>query len=210
GNGGGAIMVVAPKGVQFTLSDARGATTGFKTPQNIITDVKQSTLTREPIWRDPTCTVTLPADDTGVTQIYVPDPPSQRWTIQVQGPQDKPFSITMMAYDSAGNRTAVSVDGKGSDAWTMDYNAQAGSLNRIQVKANATPPPSPSPTPRPGTATVTANRTPTVTPTATPTPGPAATITLTLNPTTIDCSKTNTFVNVLINVKDAAGKAEAP
>ena len=226
-----ALMVAAPRGLKFTVRDASGAVTGLKSgAASPVSEIKQSTFSRDLAWRDPTCTLAPPKLDSGVDMAIVSTPGAGIYEVDVTGGPDGRYSVAVYAYDQAGGLTLRAFDGavpaSGSVKIAIDYSPLPAARQIIEVEgetggtpapaaASATSAPTATPaarTPAPGLATSTstppANLPATLTPTRSPTPPPstASKLELTIAPTAAFCNDTKAFALITAKAFDSGGK----
>lgn len=226
-----AMMIAAPRGVQFRLQDAGGNVTGMKAgAPSPVNEIRQSTFSRESAWRDPTCTAAPPRVDAGVDMAILWQPGGGKYRAEVFGDAGDKYSLAVYAYDQAGGLTLRPFDGvlpaSGSVVVNIDYTPAAGGRQGIELEGTTRPATPQPPTPQPGgqassptptrTATLPpparpASPTPTRTPPPTRTPTPAAqgkvaTITLSIAPSSFFCNDVESFAIVTATARDAGGK----
>ncbi len=229
-----ALMVAAPRGVQFSIRDSQGAVTGFKPGSTTpVSEVRQSTFSREQAWRDPTCTLSAPKPDAGVDMAIMSAPSAGKFSIEVNGRANDPFNLAVYAYDQAGALTLRNFEGtvpaSGQVRIAVDYSPLPGARQGIELEGQTAPPTTttaggaastatpttvvaPPPSAAPPSATPTVSRTavrsstPTRTATRTPTPLPGGSVTLEIAPTGAFCNDADSFALLTARAFDAGGK----
>jgi len=198
------IMISVPANQRVKVTDSQGrevGTLGGKKPQDAEKDAKTeipgAMYHFEEAWRDPTCTEKPPEEGQGVNSIFLPNPQSGNYTVEVLG--EKSTSAVVYLYDKTGALRMIQRGGADKLQFDFTFGSGGGGGGTPPTPTSTgtvTPTPTPTPTLAPGVspeASVEPNEavspvppgviTPTFTPTntATPTPTPTSTQTPSLN-----------------------------